>query len=167
MDAFGDGMTARGPTLAADRETWTGSLHIVDLPDEDAVDDFVTQEPYNRAGLFGEHLVRGFENRLGRTVWEFPQGSVDPLFLLIAHLRDDEGRGASMPSGTALPTGSPEGLVVHGELRTLGETAPAGVVLALRSPTRSAVEALLESDGLGLGERFDVEVHDWEIGGRR
>ena len=25
-------MIARGPTLAADRTTWTGSVHIVDLP---------------------------------------------------------------------------------------------------------------------------------------
>ena len=32
MDRFADGMLARGPTLAPDRETWTGSIHIVELP---------------------------------------------------------------------------------------------------------------------------------------
>jgi len=31
-DGFAAGMTARGPTLLADRTTWTGSVHIVDLP---------------------------------------------------------------------------------------------------------------------------------------
>ena len=33
MDRFADGMIARGPTLAADRATWTGSIHIVNLPE--------------------------------------------------------------------------------------------------------------------------------------
>jgi hypothetical protein len=33
MDRFADGMVARGPTLGPDRATWTGSIHIVDLPD--------------------------------------------------------------------------------------------------------------------------------------
>src|SRR5215208_586321 len=36
MDRFADGMIARGPTLATDRATWTGSLHIVDLPSVEA-----------------------------------------------------------------------------------------------------------------------------------
>ena len=45
-------MTARGPTLAADREQWTGSLHIVDLPSAEAARAFVEREPYNGAGLY-------------------------------------------------------------------------------------------------------------------
>ncbi len=36
MDGFAEAMIARGPTLTADRETATGSVHIVDLPDLDA-----------------------------------------------------------------------------------------------------------------------------------
>jgi hypothetical protein len=50
MDQFADGMIARDPTLAADRATWTGSLHIVDLPSVEAARRFVEREPYNRAG---------------------------------------------------------------------------------------------------------------------
>ena len=74
MDRFAEGMVARGPTLAADRATWTGSLHIVDLPSADAAQKFVEREPYNRAGLFEEHLIRRFDNLLGRTMWEFREG---------------------------------------------------------------------------------------------
>ncbi|HEX4751934.1 MAG TPA: YciI family protein [Solirubrobacterales bacterium] len=68
MDQFADDMTARGPTLAADRATWTGSLHIVDLPSADAAGEFVGREPYNRGGMFDEHVVRRFDNLLGRTI---------------------------------------------------------------------------------------------------
>jgi hypothetical protein len=48
---------ARGPTLAADRATWTGSIHIVDLPSADAAREFVEREPYNRAGLFHDRVI--------------------------------------------------------------------------------------------------------------
>jgi uncharacterized protein len=139
MDRFAGGMTARGPTLGRDRETWTGSIHIVDLPSADAAREFVEQEPYNRAGLFEHHMIRRFKNLLGRTMWEFPGGTGDPRFFVIAS------------DFTAPPR---ERLIVHGEL-----LEPAGVVLALEAPTREAVDELLEGRG--------VEIHDWEFGGRR
>jgi uncharacterized protein YciI len=66
MERFAEGMVARGPTLTADRASWTGSLHIVDLPSTSAAREFVEREPYNRAGLFCDHFVRRFETRLGR-----------------------------------------------------------------------------------------------------
>jgi uncharacterized protein len=148
MDQFADRMIARGPTLATDRETWTGSLHILDLPSADAVHEFVEREPYNRAGLFEHHLIRRFNNLLGRTMWESPGGSDDPRFLVIAH---------TLPGLTAL---APERLNVHGELLALDDATPVGVALALQAPTREAVDTLLRG-----GQAIDV--HDWEFGGRR
>jgi len=50
-------MIARGPTLSPDRATWTGSLHIVDLPSAEAAYEFAEREPYNRAGMFGQHTM--------------------------------------------------------------------------------------------------------------
>jgi len=140
MDRFADGMIARGPTLGPDRETWTGSLHILDLPSADAAREFVEREPYNRAGLFEHHTIRRFENLLGRTMWEFPGASDDPRFLVIA-------AEAVVPPR--------ERLIIHGQL-----LAPAGVVLALHAPRREAVESLLAG-----GE--ELEILDWEFGGRR
>jgi uncharacterized protein len=147
MDRFADRMIARGPTLAPDRETWTGSLHILDLPSPGAAHEFVEREPYNRAGLFEEHLIRRFHNLLGRTMWESPGGSDDPRFLVIAD--------GPLPGVAAL---APERLSVHGELPTLEEAQPAGVAAALQAPSRAAAEALLGGE---------VHIHDWEFGGRR
>ena len=146
MDAFASGMTARGPTLAADRETWTGSVHIVDLPSAEAAREFVEREPYNRAGLYERHLVRRFQNLLGRTMWEFPGGSAEPRFMVITHEPADL---------SALPQ---ERLIVHGELLTPDDGQPVGVVVALQAPSREAVGGLLGLDG---------EILDWEFGGRR
>jgi uncharacterized protein len=166
MDGFADRMTARGPTLTADRERWTGSLHIVDLPGAAAARAFAEREPYNRAGLFEHHLVRRFENLLGRTMWEFPETSADPRFLLLAHVAADAGDGAALPlpGSRALPR---ERLIVHGELLTPDDAKPAGVALAFQAPTRATAEALLRDVRPQLDERVRIEILDWEFGGRR
>ena len=145
MDRFAGGMTARGPTLGPDRETWTGSIHIVDLPSAEAAREFVDREPYNRAGLFEHHLIFRFTNRLGRTMWEFHGEAGEPRFFVIARA-----------AFTAPPR---ERLIVHGDLLTPEDGTPAGAVVALEAPTREAVDELLDAQ--------DVEILDWEFGGRR
>ncbi len=161
MDRFADGMTARGPTLGTDRETWTGSLHIVDLPSADAAREFVEREPYNRAGLFERHVIRRFKNLLGRTMWEFRGGGADPRFLVIAHLQAAASEHAGRADFTALPR---EHVIVHGELLAPDDATLAGLVVALQAPTRDAVEAIGQA---GLDEHYDIEILDWEFGGRR
>jgi hypothetical protein len=167
MDRFADRMTARGPTLAADRDTWTGSLHIVDLPGADAAREFVEREPYNRAGLFKSHVIRRFENLLGRTMWEFPGDSVDSRFLVFAHLHSEPDEHHSALTRAGFTASQRERLIIHGELSTPDEAAPAGVVLALRAPTAEAVDAVLKDGPICLEETVAVEIHDWEFGGRR
>jgi uncharacterized protein len=167
MDRFADGMTARGPTLGADRNRWTGSVHIVDLPSDDVAREFIECEPYNRAGLFEHHLIRRFKNLLGRTMWDFPGGSADPRFLVIAQLAAAAGEHAYdvlLRDFAALPR---EHVIVHGELLTLDDAEPAGGVLALQAPTREAVDALLAGGQDGLDEHYAVQILDWEFGGRR
>jgi uncharacterized protein YciI len=167
MDRFADGMVARGPTLAADRATWTGSLHILDLASAEAAYQFVEREPYNRAGLFEYHLIRRFKDRLGRTMWEFPGEPADPRFLVIVHHlveACEHARTIPLPDFTTLPR---ERLIVHGELLTPDEAKPVGVVLALQTPTREAVDVLLRAGLADLDGPFDVQIYDWQFGGRR
>jgi uncharacterized protein len=125
MDQFADGMVARGPTLAADRVTWTGSLHIVALRSADAAREFVEREPYNRASLFHDHVIRRFKNMLGRTMWDFPHESVEPRFVVIAHLVAPTGEHPTVAPRADFTTLQPERLIVYGELFTLNEAAPA------------------------------------------
>ena len=167
MDRFAGGMIARGPTLAADREMWTGSIHIVDLPSAEAARAFVEREPYNSAGLYEHHIIRRFENLLGRTMWESPGGSADPRFFVIAHrvpLAGEHAPALPAPDFTDLLR---ERLIVHGELLTPDDARPAGLAFALQAPTREAVGFLLRDGQPRLNEDFDLQIHDWEFGGRR
>jgi hypothetical protein len=157
MDAFAGSMIARGPTFRADRKTVTGSLHVLALPDADAAREFVGQEPNNRAGVYGEHLVWRFENLLGRTMWEFPGPADEPRFLVLARAR----RRPVPPE--SLPAALRERLILYGALSGLDEVEPVGVALAVQAASREAVAALVEEARIG----DDVEIHDWEFGGRR
>src|SRR4051794_26633246 len=74
MDQYAKEMIARGPTLADDLDTPTGSVHIVDLPDAAAARAFAFDEPNYQAGVYRDVLLRRWRNLLGRTMWEFPDG---------------------------------------------------------------------------------------------
>jgi uncharacterized protein YciI len=169
MDGFAESMIARGPTLGSNRETATGSLHVLGLPSVDAAHEFVAREPNNRAGVYAEHSVWRFENLLGRTMWEFPGAAGEPRFLIIARSRRGQMTGKS---GRPVPPGSlsaelRERLILYGALTTLHDTGPAGVALAVQAREREAVDALLEERRVGLDVFPDIEIHDWEFGGRR
>jgi uncharacterized protein YciI len=167
MDAFAESMIARGPTLAADRETATGSLHVLGLPSVDAAREFVAREPNNRAGVYADHFIWRFENLLGRTMWEFSGAADEPRFLVIARLDCDHsaGRGSRPVPEEGLPPELRERLIVYGALSTLDDGEPAGVALAVQAPDREVVVALLKDERIGVFQ--DVDIHDWEFGGRR
>src|SRR5262245_48938496 len=163
MDGFAGSMIARGPTLTADRQTATGSLHVLALPSVAAAHEFVDREPNNRAGVYAEHSVWRFDNLLGRTMWEFPGGADEPRFLVIA--RSHGGRKPIPPDG--LSPELRERLILYGALATLDDSGAVGVALAVQAPDREALGGLLEEARLGLDVAPEREIHDWEFGGRR
>jgi uncharacterized protein len=55
------GMRLGGPLLADDYETMIGSLIIKDFPDQAAAEQFIANEPYNKAGLFETVIIKPFE----------------------------------------------------------------------------------------------------------
>ena len=60
-----------------------------------------------------------------------------------------------------------ERLILYGALTPLHDAGPVGVALAVQARDSEAVEALLAEGRVGLDAFPDVEIHDWEFGGRR
>lgn len=155
MDLFDERLIARGPTFAADGETPTGSVHIVDLPDPAAARAFAFDEPNYQAGVYRDVLLRRWRNLLGRTMWDFPGGRSEGNRYLVLGLG---------PDGTSEPAGPPENdeLIAYGPLLSDDGTVRVGTAALVRAPDASTARAVLKPDGYA-----DVEVHDWEFGGRR
>jgi len=156
MDLFQKEMTARGPTLAADGETPTGSVHILDLPDPAAARAFAFDEPGYQAGAYRDVLLRRWRNLLGRTMWDFPGGLTGGNRYLVLGL--GEGEAADL----AVPAGYRDDLIAYGPLLSDDATAWLGTAALLRAADPAAARALLTEDRYA-----DIEVHPWESGGRR
>jgi uncharacterized protein len=169
MDEFAESMIARGPTFGNDRETVTGSLHVLGLPSVDAAHEFVACEPNNRAGVYAEHSVWRFEDLLGRTMWEFSGAADEPMFLIIARAQrgQNTGKGGRPIPPARLSAPLRERLILYGALSTLDDARVIGVALAVQVRERAAVDALLEGEQPGSAVFPDLEIHDWEFGGRR
>lgn len=143
MDDFADQLIARGPTLTDDRETATGSVHIVDLPDAGAARAFAYEEPNFKAGVYDQVDVRRWRNESGRTMWDVEhRGGLGFLYVSPTLVTPSELGGLPIVWGTLL---ADDGLT---------ETGSAGVMEAA-TPASAA------------GVLPQVTIMPWERGGRR
>lgn len=152
MDRFAGKLIARGPTLNGGAAT--GSVHIADLPDPAAARAFAFDEPGYQAGVYRDVLLRRWRSTLGRTMAEFPGGRTAGYLVL--------GLGAGEPADVSPPTANRDDLIAYGPLLSDDGTAWLGTAALVRAPDPAAARALLTLDRYA-----DVEVHEWESGGRR
>ncbi|MFC9742390.1 YciI family protein [Streptomyces noursei] len=155
MDRYADEMIARGPTFAADGDTPSGSLHVLDLPDPAAARAFAFDEPNYQAGVYRDVLLRRWRNTLGRTMWDFPGGRLGGNRYLVL------GLGAGDAADLAPPSDREE-LIAYGPLLSDDGSTWLGTAALLRAPDPLSARAVLSPDRYA-----DIEVHDWEFGGRR
>ncbi|MER6683622.1 YciI family protein [Streptomyces olivaceoviridis] len=154
MDQYAKEMIARGPTLAADGHTPTGSVHIVDLPDPAAARAFAFDEPNHQAGVYRDVLLRRWRNTLGRTMWDFPGGRTGGSRYLVLGLGSGQAADLAVPSDR-------DGLIAYGPLLSDDGATWLGTAALVRAADPDTARALLTPD------RYDaVEVHNWQFGGR-
>ena len=64
LEAHMDKVILAGPLLTEDHQTPIGSLLVLDFGDRSALDQFLAQDPYARAGLFERLEIRPFRKAL-------------------------------------------------------------------------------------------------------
>ncbi|MFD7105467.1 YciI family protein [Streptomyces celluloflavus] len=155
MDGYEKELIARGPTFADDGETPTGSVHIVDLPDPAAARAFAFDEPNYQAGAYRDVLLRRWRNTLGRTMWDFPGGRTGGNRYLVL------GLGAGQAADLTVPPDRDE-LIAYGSLLSDNGATWLGTAALVQTPDPETARAILTPDRYA-----DIEVHNWELGGRR
>ncbi|AXK35164.1 hypothetical protein DVA86_23500 [Streptomyces armeniacus] len=163
MDRYAEEMIARGPTLAEDGETPTGSVHILDLPDAAAARAFAFDEPCHQAGAYRDVMLRRWRNTLGRTMWDAPGGRTagrtagrtggDRWLVL--------GLGAGTGADLAVPRQGEDELIAYGPLLSDDGAAWLGTALLVWAPDADTARGVLTADRYAA-----VEVHHWQPGGR-
>ncbi len=154
MDRYAAEMIARGPTLAGDGDTPTGSVHIVGLPDPAAARAFAFDEPNYQAGVYRDVLLRRWRNLLGRTMWDFPGGQDGGHRYLVL------GLGAGQAADLTVPPGRDE-LVAYGPLLSDDGVTWLGTAVLLQAQDPGTARTILTP-----GRYANIEVHMWRVGGR-
>ena len=173
MDGYVSKMSARGPTVREDGVTQTGSMHIVDLPDAEAARVFAYEEPYCKAGVFEEVMVRRWENELGRTMWDFKgQPEKNRRFLIIAHgkpgMEAERNQLADARRRYFAAGGYQDCLIASGPLLSDDGKQWRGSAMMVELADRAAVDAMIGNDPYAKAGLYEtVEVHCWRFGGRR
>jgi len=153
MDRYAAELIARGPTFTDD-DTPTGSVHIVDLPDPAAARAFAFDEPNYQAGAYRDVLLRRWRNMLGRSMWEFPGGRSGGSSYLVLGL----GAGTFEDPVPA----DRDALIAYGPLLSDDGATWLGTAALVRVPNPAVARAVLTP-----GRYAEIEVHNWEFGGRR
>ncbi len=154
MDRYSREMIARGPTLAGDGDTPTGSVHIIDLPDPAAARAFAFDEPNYQAGVYRDVLLRRWRNALGRTMWDFPGGRTGGNRYLVL------GLGVGQAADLAVAPNRDE-LIAYGPLLSDDGATWLGTAVLVRAPDPDKARAVLTPEGYA-----DIKMHNWAFGGR-
>ncbi|HET9168682.1 MAG TPA: YciI family protein, partial [Actinospica sp.] len=155
MDQYAKELIARGPTFSRELEVATGSVHIADLPDSAAARAFAFDEPNYQAGVYRDVMIRRWRNLLGRTMWEFPGGPTEGNRYLVI------GLGAPKPADLSLPT-EQDDVIAYGPLLSDDGATWLGTAALVRAANPEAARTVLNA-----ADYVDIEVHDWQFGGRR
>jgi uncharacterized protein YciI len=154
MDRYAAEIIARGPTLADDGDTPTGSVHILDLPDSAAARAFAFEEPNYQAGVYRDVLLRRWRNTLGRTMWDFRGGRTGGNRYLVL------GLGAGQAADLAVPPDRDE-LIAYGPLLSDNGGQWLGTAALVRMSDPDQAHAVLTAARYAV-----IEVHNWAFGGR-
>ena len=154
MDQYVKELIARGPTLTHDGSEATGSVHILNLPDPAAARAFAFDEPNFQAGVYRDVLLRRWRNMLGRNMWDFPGGRSGGNRYLVL------GLGTGQPVDLTVPSDRDD-LIAYGPLLSDNAATWLGTAALVQAPSPEAARALLTP-----GRYSDVEVHNWQFGGR-
>jgi uncharacterized protein YciI len=154
MDRYEAEMIARGPTLADDGDTSTGSVHIVGLPDPAAARAFAFDEPSYQAGVYRDVMLRRWRNLLGRTMWAFPGGRAGGRRYLVLGLGEGEAADVAVPPDR-------DELIADGPLLSDDAATWLGTAVLVRAPDPGTAGAILTPD-----RDAGIEVHSWQVGGR-
>ena len=154
MDGYASTMIARGPTLAGDGDTATGSVHIIDLSGSSAARAFAFDEPYYQAGVYRDVLLRRWRNMLGRTMWESPAYNGDRGRYLVIGL-------GTRPRTEPLEPAEHDELIAYGPLLSDDGIRWLGTAVILGAEDLVAARTILAEDAYA-----HVEAHNWQAGGR-
>jgi len=169
IDRYADRLIARGPVLdSADLSVVTGSIHIVDLEDEEAFRRFVDDEPFAAAGLFSQIHRRRFRLELGRTQFQFASAPGCPRFFIHCPARDGarDRQAALEDAHESYCLSFDRHMVCRGSLLDRDDQWD-GSLFFVEFPSKDEAATFIAREPYNAAGLFaESPIHRWTMGGR-
>jgi len=169
IDRYADRLIVRGPVLdPADLSVVIGSIHIVDLEDEEAFRRFVDDEPFAAAGLFSRIVRRRFRLELDRTQFQFESTPDSPRFFIHCPAREGarDRQAALEDAHESYCRAFDRHMVCHGSLLD-GDGAWDGSLFFLELPSADEAAGFIAAEPYSAAGLFaESPIRRWTMGGR-
>ena len=168
IDRFRDTLIARGPVIEEDDPgNVLGSIHVVDLSDDNAANDFVNNEPFAKAGLYESIIMDHFQLELDRTQFEFKSVGDNPRFFAYCCAKDASSSPDEELSRAHIDyvNGFDKHMICHGAI--LGPDLEwQGKAFFLEFSSVDKVKKILTGDPFASAGYYKQKIiHGWAMGG--
>ncbi len=156
-----------GPLLADDGETPRGSLTLLDAPDRAAAEAWLAQEPYNKAGAFGEITFTRWSSSMDIRQLDYSRTEGWQQFVITAIDGPDAKtkRGQVAEAHHKFQSMVMDRYVARGPMFDDDGGAMIGSFMIMEVPDRAACEKLWAGEPLNQGGVFeDVTMERWRYG---
>ncbi len=168
IDGWSEALVARGPTVTADGESHTGSVHVMNLPTAVAAQKFASEEPYARAGWYSDLTVSLVLPCTQGTMWDHGRHEQDCVSSIVradlGNAHDDEDLVEALRSGLSNVQQQWLYFGVTSADREVENTAVVGLVDLAPTEAERALEGLIS---IATNEvALEIVCHRWRRGGR-
>ena len=167
LRASRDRIRFAGPLFTGDGETPTVSMTLLDAPDRAAAEAWLAQEPYNKAGAFGETTFTRWSSSMEFRQLDYPRTEGWQQFVITA-IDGPDGqarREAVADAHHKFQASVMDRYVARGPMFTDDGGTIIGSLMIMEFPDRAACDEFWSSEPLNFGGVFEsVTIERWRYG---
>ncbi len=167
LRASRDQIRFAGPLLADDGESPRGALTLLDAPDRAAAEAWLAEEPYNKAGAFGEVTFTRWSSSMDIRQLDYPREEGWRQFLITA-IDGPDGkakRRAVAEEHHKFQASVMDRYVARGPMFDDDGSRMTGSFMIVEFPDRAAFDEFWAGEPLNYGGVFeDVTIERWRYG---
>lgn len=167
LRAHRDQIRFSGPLLSEDGEEAIGALTLLDAPDRAAAEAWIADEPFNKAGAFGEIEIMRWSSSMEIRQADYARTQGWQQFVITAlDGPDAEARRAAVAEAHhKFQASVMDRYVARGPLQTDDGSALIGSMMIMEYPDRAACDDFWAQEPLNYGGVFDrVTIERWRYG---
>ena len=164
--SFGERVIGYGHFVSDDGRDTLGSSFFIQLDDRGAVDRFLTDEPMNKAGVFGRVEVHRWSNSFQKRAADYARRGLQQFLCTGPKTAAPEFYREHLHAHESYFASYGESFIFRGPIRSADGADNIGTALLLELPDRAAADAFWHNEPFARngGYRSDARIVRWVFG---